>query len=603
MKLFFEEYSYPEDLLKKYICDGINISYSGNNAKVSCVGYFFNADPDIRDMVFIMPKVFISRNKLAFDRYNPVEIADISPENNPLKANGDDEVVFELSAWLYQALSRFFERNQQSRIGSNVEIQSIRPMGEKGSKTIIETILSLREFHKKHKNLFTYISLIQSSGNNKVHWGKTISKVQPVFNENSPVYVEFRNKNKVFNYDEELIVLFYSVLNYLEQTYHFKFQPAAGYTILKPSKIKSMIESGKGTRLLKKIRRNYFTDELVELWNLTYAFFERAEAACSGKSYREMLLVSNFNIVFEDMIDQLVSDERKDIPQELWEQQDGKIVDHIYKDRSIIENDSNIYFIGDSKYYKETSELGENSIYKQFTYAKNVIQYNINLFNNEPDNDSSCCYRDQLTEGYNITPNFFIRGNIDFDNPQNQDSKIEKDESFERYNKHFENRLFDRDTLFLQSYNINFMFVVASYVRNSDDTSLKKSIRTMFRNNFIEFIENRFDFSVLEPQRGTILTNAVERHFKKLIGKIYKPQDCDNLLIMALDKDEHFQLENMRLRSNIGQDFNIYEYHLGDDPNEVVKINPYRKPAAADPLKQGEQNNILEEFKYPPQGD
>ena len=80
--------------------------------------------------------------------------------------------------------------------------------------------------------------------------------------------MEFRNKNKVINFDEELICLFYSVLNYLSQTYHFKFNQAQGYTILKPSKIQSLINTQKGTRLLKKIRRNYFTDELVELWNL-----------------------------------------------------------------------------------------------------------------------------------------------------------------------------------------------------------------------------------------------------------------------------------------------------------------------------------------------
>ena len=350
-------------------------------AKIPYVGYYFNAE--IQDTVFIMPKVFISETNMAFNQYIPTEIIDLSPENNPLKEEENDEVVFELSAWLYQAISHFFDRKQESNIGSDIQIHKVRPLGEKGSKTIIEIILSLREFQKKHHNLFTYISLIKSSGNNKVHWTKTISKVQPVFKEDTPYYLEFRNKKKVINFDEELITLFYSVLNYLAQTYHFKFQIVQGYTLMRPSKIKSLIESNKGTRLLKKIRRNYFTDELVELWNLLYEFFEREEIIGSGKPYQEKLLVSNFNLVFEDMIDQLISDNRKDIPSELWEQQDGKVVDHIYKDQSIIEDNRQIYYIGDSKYYKETTTLGPNSIYKQFTYAKNVIQYNINVFNNE----------------------------------------------------------------------------------------------------------------------------------------------------------------------------------------------------------------------------
>lgn len=594
MKIYFEEYSYPINLLPESLGSNINLSYNKDKsmAKIPYVGYYFNAE--IQDTVFIMPKVFISETNMAFNQYIPTEIIDLSPENNPLKEEENDEVVFELSAWLYQAISHFFDRKQESNIGSDIQIHKVRPLGEKGSKTIIEIILSLREFQKKHHNLFTYISLIKSSGNNKVHWTKTISKVQPVFKEDTPYYLEFRNKKKVINFDEELITLFYSVLNYLAQTYHFKFQIVQGYTLMRPSKIKSLIESNKGTRLLKKIRRNYFTDELVELWNLLYEFFEREEIIGSGKPYQEKLLVSNFNLVFEDMIDQLISDNRKDIPSELWEQQDGKVVDHIYKDQSIIEDNRQIYYIGDSKYYKETTTLGPNSIYKQFTYAKNVIQYNINVFNNEQD-DSVFRYRDSLTEGYNITPNFFIRGTIDFNNPRNQDPNISEPQAVEPHNIHFANRLFDRDSLFLLSYNINFMFVIASYVNNSNDAALKKSIQAMFRHDFLKFIESRFDFSILKPKRGDI-KDAVERNFKKLNGKIYQPSDVKNLLILALDKK--YQLENLQLISQIEDDFYIYDYQLGNNPEETMRKVKYHyweipETKAAESIEQNNTKNTI----------
>ena len=573
MKLYFEEYPYPLDLLQDNIGDEVNLSLqSGGKAKIPYVGYYYNAK--INDTVFILPKVFISENKQAFDRYNPEEIIDVSPENNPLKKRNDGEVVFELSVWLYQAIRHFYERRQNTTIASEVQLQNVRPIGEKDSKTIIEIILALREFNKKHRNLFTYISLVKSSGNNKVHWNKTISKVQPIIKEGSPYYLKFQNKNKVINFDEELICLFYSVLNYLSQTYHFKFQQVPGFTILKSSKIKSLIESGKGTRMLKKIRRNYFTDELVELWNLLYIFFERAELVASGKSYHEKLLVSNFNLVFEDMIDQLISDDRKDLPEELYKQQDGKLVDHIYKDKSLIDDEKDIYFIGDSKYYKETTEYGENSIYKQFTYAKNVIQYNINVFNNK-DDVKNLRYRDSLTEGYNITPNFFIRGKMDFTNPKNHEMEIHKDSVFERHNEHFFNRLFDRDTLFLQSYDVNFMYVVASYVNNSNDIGVKKSLQSMFRNDFMSFVEGRFDFYVLESKRGN-LREDVDKHFRRLNGKIYRPSDSDELVVLALDKDKKFQFENLSLISHIEEDFNIYDYRLGTDPNEVKTNIQYK---------------------------
>lgn len=558
MKLYFEEHPYRGNLLRKTFGNEVNVTYlQDGTAKLQCVGYFFNSD--INDIVFILPKVFISNDK-AFNRYDPSIIIDLSPEDNPLKGDANDEVVFELSAWVYQAIAHFYERKQQSTIGSDVHIQNVRPTGEKSSKTIIEIILSLREFQRKHHNLFTYISLINSSGNNKVHWNKTISKVQPVFQDDEPYYMEFRNRNKTINFDEELISLFYSVLNYLRHTYHFNFQMEQGYTILRPAKIQSLIESGKGTRWLKRIRRNYFTDELVALWNLLFEFFDRAEMIGSGRKYEEKLLVGNFNLVFEDMIDQLISDDRKDVPKELWEQPDRKIVDHIYKDRSIFDKDKFIYFIGDSKYYKEGHDYGEYSIYKQFTYAKNVIQYNINVFNNSGDL-KNCRYRDPLTEGYNVTPNFFIRGVIDFNHPQSQEMKLERslcDES----NLHFFNRLFDRDTLFLQSYNINFMFVLTAYVNNSDDMLLKESIRNLFRSNFISFIENKFEFYVLKPKVMS-LKEAVEKNFMKLNGKIYQPSDADNDLILALEKDKKYENKNKQLMSKIEEDFTITpNYHI-----------------------------------------
>ena len=579
MKLLFEEYSYPTQLLQDIAGSEVELSHikGGNGSKLTCVGYFFN--PQINDSVFILPKVFISENSLAFDRYKPEEIVDITPGNNPLKENNDDAVVFELSAWLYQAISHYCNRKEQSVIASDIQVQNVRPRGDKGSKTIIEIMLSLLAFNKKHRNLFTYISLVNSSGNDKVHWAKTISKVQPIIKNDTPYYLEFRNRNKVINLDEELITLFYSVLNYLSASYHCKYQSVQGFSIIRPSKIESMIESGKGTRLLKKIRRNYYSDELVELWHLLLEFFERSELSASGKAFHEKLLVSNFNIVFEDMIDQLISDDRNAVPKELWEQPDGKIVDHIYKDQSLIEENRQIYFIGDSKYYKETTDLGPNSIFKQFTYAKNVIQYNINLFNTDGD-DSVLRYRDSLTEGYNITPNFFIRGVIDFDNPRSQEMKIKKHDGKDRgepelLNRHFHNRLFDRDTLFLQTYSINFMFVISSYVNNSDDIGIKRGLQRLFRKNFIDYIKGKFDFYTLKP---TIiyLQDAVEKDFKLLVGKIYKPTDSGDVLILALDSDEKYQTENLALLNRISSDFIIGDYELGTDPAESKPIERFR---------------------------
>lgn len=570
MKLFFEEYPYDEAELRKYFDNKVNLSYQKNGkARLPYVGYYY--DSEKRDVFFILPKVFISERELAFDKYDPANIIDLSPDDNPLKKERDDEVVFELSAWLYQAIKRFYERNKNTEITDEVLVQNIKPRGEKGSKTIIEIILSLIEFNKLHRNMFTYISIVNSSGKSKINWGKTIRKESPIIQDETPCYLNLLRKKKVINFDEELISLYYSVLNYLNNSFHFRLQIIPGYEILKPSKIKSLIDYGKGTRLLKSIRSKYFTDELVGLWNLMYEFFDRYENKSSSKTYNEILLTKNFNNIFEDMIDQIISD--NDYPAELKNQKDNKEVDHLYVDKSIVDADKRIYFIGDSKYYKENNELEKKSIYKQYTYAKNVIQTNIDWFNARK-NDPTIRYRDNLTEGYNITPNFFIRGIIDFQNPRNYEKLPKLDEQKIEFNRHFSNRLFDRDTLLLQSYNINFFFVMVSYVRNSNNQQIKAKIKEKFKNDFTNYIESQFDFYILEP-RNSSLQSLVEKHFKKLIGKIYKPTDSHNLLILALEKKQEFIRDNLELLADIEEDFIIHEYHFGKTPEEVLKSDQY----------------------------
>lgn len=52
---------------------------------------------------------------------------------------------------------------------------------------------------------------------------------------------------------------------------------------------------------------------------------------------RDYLLVKNFNIVFEAIIDELIGD--KEPPRGLKDQDDGKRVDHIYSYRNLTNNE------------------------------------------------------------------------------------------------------------------------------------------------------------------------------------------------------------------------------------------------------------------------
>lgn len=552
MRILFEGQTYSQELLEYYGLDPyVYSSRDGSEGVMPFVGYIYSSK--INDVIFILPKVFLFEGdgeindekgllKIAFGKYSINDVIEIVPEHNPLKADGLDRVLFGLSTWIYRSIDKYSERHPGSEIIRRSAIRGVSSNNDADSQTLLDTILALLDFHKQHANLFTYISIINSSGNNKIHWGKTISKVQPIIQNNEPFYAEFRNRDKSINYDEELIILFYSVLEYLRTRFFFPVRANLNYELIKPSRIDALIESGRGSRLLRSIRRRYFKDELVHLWKLLYAFFDKSESVRSGKSREEALLAGKFDRVFEDMVDRLISDE---IFADLKENEDGKEIDHIYKDRSLVD-DSLIYYIGDSKYYFYGSDLEDKSIYKQFTYAKNIIQLNINIFNTpacarnkkEWEIVDNVRYRDPLTEGYNPTPNFFVRGYVRAEDLTDGHACYTEDRLCENnqiipVNAHFPNRPFDRDTLVLQAYNINFLFVLASYVSNSDDTSVKKRIHDRFRSDLLNVYNTRYDFFRITPAGD--VKDFVKAHFEEYIGKMYHTEGAP-FIWFAFDK-------------------------------------------------------------------
>lgn len=561
MKILIEQYGYDKDRLSALLDPHYFTELRDGKAKIPYVGYFLSRR--IPDVVFILPKVFIIDGK-ALGEYEPEEIIDFENLKPEHKTN-----VFNLSVWIYRAIKLYFQRKE--KLGEEAEImQNVVSHQGPSSETMIDIVLSLLKFNKDHKNLFAYITRLKHSGLNKIHWQKTISQTQALIQNGTPIYLNPHTKHKDINFDEELIVLFYSVLNYLDREFKFNVRPAFGYELLKPETVQSMIDSGKGVRILRQNRRKYFTDEMVQLWNLLFTFFEQSQYVQSKENNDEQaMLVREFNLVFEDMIDSLIGD--NSLPNGLKEQKDGKIIDHIYRDSSLIEDKKQIYFIGDSKYYKDDNDIGPNSIYKQFTYAKNVIQYNIDFFNHKPEEfkRENLQYRDNTTEGYNITPNFFIRGHLQADQLNNySDANLQLEPMCDgknyRLSYHFENRLFDRDTLILQTYNINFLFVLACYVQGAGEHMQK--IRGIFRDNIKRVLQSQYDFSAIKPKVKDEASQFLHNNFQQVLGKVFAPYSSHtNCLALAVDQDAD-NTETLRLIDKY-----FYRHPI---PEQELDINP-----------------------------
>lgn len=530
MKILFEGHMYETSLLNNILGERYFTPHNHLYSRINAVGYYFNSK--LNDVVFVFPKVFIYDDGKAFGRFIPEDIVDCTADTMAnLKAHGKDNVLFELSVWMYQAMNLFNKRKKENTISDQENINTIISNLDETVKTELDIILSLTRFHKENRHLFTQISKFNHSQRNKIHWAKTISRKNPIQTSEIPIYMEVVSKKKNVNFDEELIIIFYSVLNYLNQKYSFKITINENYTLIQKRQFDKLLANG--TRLLRRIKYKYYSDKFIQLWNLLYVFFDRAEHIRSGKKVEEVLMTRDFNIVFEDMIDNLIGDHN--IPKLLKYHKDGKQLDHIYRYSSII-HDDDIYFVGDSKYYKPGNAIGAHSLAKQYTYAKNVIQYNINLFNKNI-LDKGIRYRDPLTEGYNITPNFFISAFVNDDFNFFADG-LEAETSVYPMNYHFCDRIFDRDTLLLQAYNINFLFVLSAYIsrNNSLRTGFKNKARMRFRERMIDYFNDKYVFYQVTPHIA--IEDFVTKYFRVLNGKMYRPSQMEDSLLLGLKKDD-----------------------------------------------------------------
>lgn len=548
MKILIEGAYYPISTLQKIFDDpkfyNQNSSLEG---KIISVGYYHSFKKN--ELVYMLPKVFMVDDVNSVFGKTKDELLELDTIKN-IKYDSKYNWIRQSSIYFYNSLLEYRKRITDSQIVNKTERFELNTnLGDK-EYSYLDLLLSFVNFYKKNKNHILYKHIEYNSNQvKKPKWEKTIRKSLPILiSNNSPIYLSIKNKKKIVNTEEELLTYFFSILANFNKNHKLNLKINKSFKIIKGNSFKRLQENG--LCKLRKIKYRYFNDALKRMYALCEIYFSQTDKSSSKRKREDFLSVNNYNLVFEDMIDKLFSDEidssivnNDNISLiDLKKNKDGKIIDHIYDYQSLIDT-SNIFYIGDSKYYKSNSEAGSLSKYKQFTYAKNVIQFNIDLLNkNEEETyQPKLRYRDELTEGYNLTPNFFIYGYIK--NKENFDEhfvtpyrKIEK-------SCHWEKRLFDRDTLFVHQYRINFLFVLKAYTNfNSVKThNFRKEIKRDFRRHFLEYFNDsercKFVFYRCRIKTLEEYKSIVNKNFKILNGKCYL--NVDNELILAKhDKDE-----------------------------------------------------------------
>ena len=577
MRILIEGQSYLVEDLKSIFNDPMFYTQKGDSAIINSVGYYYSIDK--KEVIYMLPKVFMASEvledveneeeiKCLWHKKNTIfkkpdnngylnlkELYDIESLEGSIKHDRKYEWVRHITISFYNSLIEFKRRNWKTTIlNTGITNELNTNIGDE-EYTYIDLVLSFTNFYKKNKSviLLRHIEHISNEAK-KPKWEKTIRKSIPIINKNNvPIYLEVRNKKSIINTEEELIIYFYSILNHFNEENYLNISINKSYNLIKGDEFKRLQLNNIGLSKLRKIKYKYFSDTMRRMYKLCELYFDSLDLGSVKKRNEEFISFKKYNIVFEDMVDKLLTNEnnldaydkirKKDelSIKNLKNNDDGKIIDHLFEYEGLIDT-SNIFYIGDSKYYKPGNLADKLSIYKQYTYAKNIIQYNIDLFNETSSYASDKIqYRDKITEGYNITPNFLLYGVIDdhedFINDNLNTISSLKDSIKHSY--HWENRLFDRDSLFICQYRINYLFVLNAYTEKSESSLINYRIATKekFRNNFIDFFENEkeseYKFYKLDLPN---LKEFVDINFKILNGKCISLSD--KKLLVALHKSD-----------------------------------------------------------------
>jgi len=214
MKILFEGHKYSTQAARKFLPSDY---FDGNSTlpKPRVVGYHFS--DEFNCPIIILPKVFLDETDSFFlNGINPEIFLQgnyLNSISSPDMKNQVANFLFECSSWFYFSIKKYFHkyRNTLSLFEDNLNI--IDCSHRENFHTELDMIFRGLKFNKENKDLFLFIKKINKSQNNKIDWNRTIKKTYPVIDlSGSPIYLETLSKKKQINADEDLLVLFFSLL-------------------------------------------------------------------------------------------------------------------------------------------------------------------------------------------------------------------------------------------------------------------------------------------------------------------------------------------------------------------------------------------------------
>lgn len=402
---------------------------------------------------------------------------------------GDYMYLLQLSISVSRAIGIYYKRATEKDTKTVLKEQAISNIrAEKNGRpqSFLDILDSLDKFAKENQDYFMFLSQESHNPHKKINWAKTIQNTIPVFQRKRPLYMTPITTKKEVDFDEELLVLFNSILNFINKTFQYHCPINEGYELIQGARFIQYL-NGLGHKRLQQIRYKYYTDKALTLWKLCDEFFIHSEAS-NDKIKEEYILAKGFHKVFEGIMDTLIGDLDYEKYKKL---RDGKIIDHLYRDRSLIDPSHDLLYIADSKYYAINATIGMESRTKQFTYAAGI--------QNEWIDRPAFRFLDTATRGYDIIPNYLVSAKIPESRKKRMSTLLEPDETFNAekvHMSHVDNTLFAGSTKYIFKFSVDFKYVVDLYSRNNESEirTFKVKAHKIARDFSIKFYDGLFRF-------------------------------------------------------------------------------------------------------------
>lgn len=332
MYILIEGERYKLDLLESLFSDPKFYKINGLEATVTSVGYYHSFETN--KLVFMLPKVFMRDGERTVLDVTKDELVELALDTS-IKHKMEFNWVRQLSVYFYNSLLEYRRRCIDSSLINDSDTFDLNTNVQEKEYSFLDILLSVANFYKKNKQqiLFKHKELT-SRHVNKVKWERTIRKSLPIITADSiPIYPKPIAKKKLVDNEEELMTYFFSIVNHLNIEYQLNLKFDSAYKLIKGNAFDLLCKNG--LKRLKKIKYRYFSDVLIKMYKLCELYFSQFDQSNVKRKREDFLSISNYNIVFEDMIDKLFSDDLRDIEvdgisiNQLKHNDDGKIIDHL----------------------------------------------------------------------------------------------------------------------------------------------------------------------------------------------------------------------------------------------------------------------------------